>query len=237
MDIVFEEALRENIKLKISLYGISNSGKTYSSLLLARGLVGPQGKIAFVDTENRRALLYNHITKFNIVHMSPPFHPLKYSKAIDAAIENKFDVVILDSISHEWAGEGGILDIKGGLDEQGGNQFANWKAPTDLHNQFINNIIHSDIHVISCMRTKSAYVMSENERGKTVPKKMGLAPVQREGVDYEFDFTFDIASNHKAKVTKHRADLFPEEAFKITEETGSKIKQWLDTGPQEKEVK
>ena len=227
--IQFKKAVKDVIKVKLAVCGVSNSGKTYSALRLAKGLVGAEGKIAFVDTEHNSACLYASLFDFDVVNMNPPYHPLKFTQSIDAAINQSYDVVILDSISPEWAGDGGVLDIKGSLDERGGNQFSNWRKPTELHNKFIDKILSAPIHIICCMRSKQDYMMIQDSKGKTVPKKVGLAPIQREGIEYEFSLVFDIALNHRAKVEKDRTQVFKdiEEDFLITEDTGKLIRDWL----------
>ena len=233
MQITFKKPVRGDIYLKIGMMGVSNSGKTYSALRLARGIVGSKGKIALVDTENNSAALYCQLFNFDSVAMKPPYHPHKFTAAIDAAVEQGYNILILDSISHEWAMEGGVLDIKAGLDEAnpGSNQFTNWKKPGQLHSEFINKILHAPIHIISCMRSKSQYVMQENRYGKMAPVKHGLAPIQRDGLEYEFSLLFNLALNHHATVDqKDRTQIFKdvEKPFIVTEETGGLINKWLN---------
>ena len=225
-NIEFEQAIKTNVKAKIGLMGPSGSGKTFSALRLATGIV-EGNKIAFVDTENGSASLYANRFKFDVINFHPPFTPDKYIRAIDMAIEKKYDILVIDSISQEWTGEGGILEMKAEFDAQGGNQFANWKIPSLWHGKFLNKIILSNIHIICCMRTKQEYIIIEDERGRKVPKRVGLAPIQREGVEYEFTFVFEIGYNHIAKATKDKVELFGDTPFQITEDIGKKITDWL----------
>jgi len=227
MENIFKLATRENIKLKIGFSGPSGSGKTYSALLLARGIVGKEGKIALVDTEHTSSLLYSHLTNFDAAMMNPPYLVSKYVKSIENAVENKYDILIFDTISAEWNGEGGLLEQKQELDERGGNQFANWKNLTVDHQKFLAAILNAPIHLICCMRSKQDYILS-NENGKMKPIKVGLAPVQREGIEYEFSMVFDVDMQHRAQISKARTHLFDGKLFTVTEEAGKALINWAN---------
>lgn len=223
----FKKAERKQTKLKIAITGPSGSGKTYSALRLAKGL---GGKVAFIDTENGSASLYSDRFDFDVLEIEPPYSNDKYLSALQSAVEAKYDVVIVDSLTHQWAGEGGLLNKKEQMDARGGNSYTNWAKMTPEHEKFKAAILHSDIHVIGTMRSKMDYVMETNDKGKQAPKKVGLAPIQRDGMEYEFTTVFDIAMNHEAEVSKDRTGLFVGKLFQITEKTGSELLEWLLTG-------
>lgn len=231
----FVKAERKAVKLKLALAGISGAGKTMGSLLVASGLVGKGGKIAVIDTENGRSNLYSDhsLTKgieFDVLELQAPYTVTKYLAALNAAIEGGYDVVIMDSISHEWDGAGGILDQKNVVDSRGGNSFTNWGKFTPEHNKFLSAIISANIHVICTMRNKTDVVVESNEKGKQVPRKVGLKAVQREGVEYEFDTIFDIDIGHTFSVNKDRTGLFDGRIEVLTEKIGKELRDWLSTG-------
>lgn len=230
----FRKAERQNIKIKLAVTGPSGSGKTFSAIRLARGL-GP--KIAVIDSENGSASLYSDKFEFDVLEIGPPFTVQKYTEAIDVAVKAGYDVLVIDSLSHLWAGEGGLLEQKEALDNRGGkqNSYANWATITKSHELFKSKILQSDIHLIGTMRSKQDYAQQKDEAtGKTKVEKLGMAPIQREGLEYDFSVVFDIAISHYATASKDRTGLFTstmdQRAFVITEETGHTIKQWLDKG-------
>ncbi len=195
--MTFKKAERTQATLKIALTGPSGSGKTFSGLILAAAL---GKKIAVVDTENKSASLYADMDKgplagivFDVLDLEPPYTIVKYAEAIEAAEKAGYDVLLIDSISHAWAGEGGLLDKKAALDQRGGNSYTNWATITPEQERFKARILQAGIHVICTMRSKQDYVLEQNDKGKSVPKKVGLAPIQRDGMEYEFTTVFDIA--------------------------------------------
>lgn len=221
---MFKKAERKKTKLKIALTGPSGSGKTYSGLILAESF---GSKIAVIDTESGSASLYSDRFKFDVLEIKPPYTTEKYIEAIDAAINAGYESLVIDSLSHAWNGEGGILDRKTQLDARGGNSFTNWSKFTPEQDKFTAKILNADINIIATMRSKQDYIMGENSKGKSAPQKVGLAPVQREGFEYEFTIVFDIAMNHEAQTSKDRTGLFADKIFKIDKNTGSLIKTWL----------
>lgn len=229
--MAFRAAERKKAKLRLGLVGPSGSGKTYSSLLIAKGI---GGRIALIDTENGSGDLYagmKDIPQYDISTMSAPYTVEKYLDAIKEAEQAGYSVIIIDSLSHAWAGEGGLLDKQGKIADSGrGNSYTAWRQVTPLHNQLIEKMLTSPCHIIATMRTKVDYVVEADSKGKQVPKKIGLAPIQREGMDYEFTVVFDIDLNHNAQVSKDRTASFDGQIFKPGEETGSTLKAWLDTG-------
>jgi len=225
MEFQLHQAKRSKAKIKVGLQGPSGGGKTYSALLLAKGLVGDWSKIAVIDTENHSADLYSHLGNYNVLHLEAPFTPERYISAIEACEKSGMQAILVDSISHEWEGTGGILSIHSTMV---GNSFTNWSKLTPRHNDFIQKILQSPAHIIATIRTKQDYVLSE-KNGKQVPEKIGLKGVTREGMDYELTIVFDININHQSRASKDRTGLFdkvPE--FVITEKTGERILLWCN---------
>lgn len=222
---MFNKAIKEKLKAKVMMDGPSGSGKTLSALLLARGLVGPKGKIALLDTENRSASIYADRHEFDVCDLKAPFTPEAYIAIINGAV-GTYDALIIDSMSHEWNGQGGILEIK----EKLGDGFHHWKTITPRHNKFVSAIINADIHIITTLRSKTGYVMGENSNGGKSVTKMGLQPITRDGFEYENTVVFSINENHMATCKKDRTSLFNEHDFTITEETGEKLLAFLDDG-------
>ena len=229
-----QQAKRSKAKIKIGLQSPSGAGKTYSALLLGKGLCGDWTKVAVIDTENHSADLYSHLGNYNVLHLEAPFSPERYNTAIQVCEDAGMEVIIIDSISHEWESTGGILEIHSNMM---GNSFTNWSKVTPRHNDFIQKILQSPAHIIANIRSKQDYVLSE-KNGKMVPEKVGLKGVTREGMDYELTIVFDISINHQAKASKDRTGLFdktPE--FIISEKTGQRILEWCNKTISVDEVK
>ena len=225
---------RKKAKIKIGMQGPSGSGKTYSSLLLAKGLVDDWSKVVIIDTENNSADLYASLGDYNVITITPPFTPEKYIDAIKVAQVHGMEVIIIDSISHEWDGIGGVLDIHGNMP---GNSFANWAKVTPRHNAFIQAVLQTPCHFICTMRSKQDYVLSDRN-GKMVPEKVGLKSVTRDGTDYEFTLVFELDIKNLATASKDRTGLFyGKPATKLEEETGKVINNWCNTGVSENEVR
>lgn len=226
-NLTFRKAARKQAKIKVGLQGPSGSGKTTSALLLAFGLIGDWSKVVVIDSENGSADLYSHLGDFNVIGISAPYSPEKYIQAIQIAHAQGMEAIILDSISHEWEGDGGILDIHGNM---AGNSFSNWAKITPRHNSFVNAILNTPVHVIATIRSKQDYVMME-KNGKAIPEKVGLKGVTRDGMDYEFTLVFDIDIRHHARPSKDRTGIFSSKhEFIITQETGERIREWCESG-------
>ena len=234
----FVKAERKKAFIKLAITGISGSGKTYSSLRLARGLVGEHGRIAFIDTENASATLYDTVTNFDHCEIKPnakgKFSYQDFINKVQEAEQLGYDAVIVDSATHLWQG---ILDDKTSADLNGGNTYTNWAQPGQNFNATIQKFLQSRIHLISCMRSKTDYVLEPTDKGKLAPRKVGLAPIMRDGIEYEFSVVFDVirdrakALDHKARVSKDRTNLFVDsDLFLITEDTGRQIADWLASG-------
>lgn len=220
----FQKATRKKAKLKLAITGSSGAGKTYSALRLASGM---SSKIAYIDTENASASLYSDRFNFDVLDIKPPFDHGKFIDAIKMAVDNGYEVVVIDSASHFWEG---ILAYKDGLDKRGGNSFQNWNEAGDKFKGILEAVLQSPIHIIACMRSKMDYVQEKDDRGKTTIRKVGLAPIMRDGIEYEFTTVFDVDMSHNTQASKDRTGLFRDSIFQVTEETGKKLLEWLDKG-------
>jgi len=216
---------RKKARIKLALQGSAGSGKTFSSLLLAKGLTnGDFNKVAIIDTEHGSADLYAHLGNYNVMTMESPFSPEKYIEAISICESAGIEVIIIDSISHCWDY---LLDIHSNMP---GNSFTNWGKITPRQNAFVNKILQSNSHIISTMRVKQDYVLNQ-KNGKFVPEKVGLKAIQRNDLDYEFTIVFDVDIAHGIKATKDRTGLFIDKPeFIINASTGKKIREWCEQG-------
>lgn len=153
-------------------------------------------------------------------------------EAVCDLLDYAYDIIIIDSLSHAWNGQGGLLDLQSKLidTKYRGNSYNAWKDITPLQNQLVDALISSKCHIIATMRSKTEYIQTENERGRTEIRKVGLAPVQREGIDYEFGTVFDLSQNHMAMVSKDRTGLFDEQVFTVSQDTGKLPRKWLEDG-------
>jgi len=221
----FHKAERKKSKLRLALAGPAGSGKTYSALLIAFGL---GGKVAMIDTERGSGELYDYLGEYDVCTLEAPFTPEKYTEAIKEA-EKVYDVIIIDSLSHAWAGEGGLLDIHGHIADRSGNSWAAWRQVTPRHNELVEAMLQSKSHIIATMRSKMEYTQVE-ENGKKSIKKLGMNPIQRDGMEYEFTVFFDLDHNHVATASKDRTSLFDGKFFKPSKETGKILLGWLENG-------
>jgi hypothetical protein len=223
-----QKATRKQVKLKLGLSAVAGGGKTKGALLLAKGLCGNWEKIAVIDTENNSASLYSDMGPFNTLELTADYTPEKYIQAIKACEDAGMEVIIIDSITHEWDGKGGIIDISNSMT---GNSFTNWAKITPRHQAFIDAILQSKCHVITTVRRKQDYEMNKDSNGKTTVTKAGLKEVTREGFEYELTLNFNLDERHNCTASKDRTGLFMDKpAFIITEDTGKLIKQWCEQG-------
>lgn len=235
--IDFQLVTRKKSKARIAVVGPSGAGKTLSSLLLAYGITGDWGKIALIDTEHERGRFYAERGDFDIgqflyAPLYPPYSPDRYMDFVNsaAAAVGEDGVVIVDSFSHAWDNEGGVLEIKSGIAQQKGkNDYTAWDEAGKIQNNLVNTILSAPCHTIVTMRTKMAYAMEVNDRGKTVPVKIGLAPVQRDSTEYEFDVVFQINREHIACTSKDTTFLDAWSGV-ITPELGKQLGAWLEKG-------
>jgi hypothetical protein len=218
-----QTAQRKRAKIRLGLQGPSGSGKTFSALQVAYGLCGDWSRIAVVDSEHGSSHLYSHLGPYHVLELSEPHSPERYADAISIC-EKVADVVILDSITHEWEY---LLDVHGSMT---GNSFTNWSKITPRHQAFVQRILRSSSHVICCIRTKTEYTLTE-KNGRVVPEKVGLKGVQRDGIDYELSIMFDLDIKNMATASKDRTGLFfgkPEQ--KLSVQTGQQILDWCNSG-------
>ncbi|MEZ7892713.1 MAG: ATP-binding protein [Candidatus Wallbacteria bacterium] len=222
----FKKAQKNESRLRIAISGASGSGKTYSALRIAKGI---GGKIAVIDTERSSASLYADIIDFDVLNLEPPYNPQKYIEAIIEAENAGYNVIIIDSLSHAWSGTGGLLDLHDNIQKssKGVNGFSAWKEITPIQNRFIDTILASKCHIITTMRAKQEYIIEKGEY-KTQVRKVGLAPVQRDGLEYEFTIFFEISQEHVATASKDRTNLFDGKYFTPSEETGKILINWLN---------
>ncbi len=234
---IFTPVTREKAKLRLALTGVSGAGKTLGALYIAYGITGDWSKIALIDTEHERAKFYANRTdlgtgQFLWAALTPPYSPERYKAFVaDAAEEVGEDgVAIVDSLSHAWNGEGGVLEIKNKVaSRQGRNDYTAWDEAGQEQNALIDSILAVNCHTIITMRSKMAYTMQENERGKMQPVKIGLAPVQRSNAEYEFDIVLNIDRDHMAVASKDTTFLDKYGAV-ITPELGQQLAAWLNEG-------
>ena len=221
------KAERKKAKIKLGIQGPSGSGKTYSALLLAYGLTEDWSKVSIIDTENHSANLYAHLGGYNVLHLDAPYTPEKFIRAIRVCVTAGMEVIIIDSISHEWEGAGGILETHS---QMTGNSFTAWAKLTPRHNAFVQEILQSPVHILATTRTKQDYVLVD-KNGKMVPEKVGLKGITRDGMDYEFTLVFDLDIKHNSTVSKDRTGIFSSEVeHKISTKTGNKIRDWCNSG-------
>jgi len=232
-------AERSQVKLKIEVSGLSGSGKTYSSLLLAKGLTTGWDKVGLIDSENGSGELYSHLGPYKYIDIRygadaslvrDPHSPESYISAIKEMASAGCEVIVIDSISHEWDGIGGCLESV----ERLGGKFSAWGSVTPRHKAFLDTILNTPVHIIATARKKSDYIIGEEEKnGRTRQKieKVGLKDVQREGTEYEFTLQFTIDLKHLATAEKDRTGLFKNTTpFKLDEATGKELLKWSNSG-------
>ncbi len=221
------KATRKKAKIRLGLSAVSGGGKTYSALLVARGICGDWSKIAIIDSENSSADLYAHLGDFNVLPITAPFSPEKYIEAIHTCEKAGMEVIIVDSITHEWDGKGGCLEIVESL----GGKYQDWAKVTPRHQAFIDAIIQSPCHMITTVRRKQDYEMIKDNNGKVKVEKGGLREITREGFEYELTINLELDTRHNATASKDRTGLFMgKPAFMPSEKTGELIAQWCEQG-------
>lgn len=226
----FEKAMRKKAKLRLALTGPSGSGKTYSALLVAKGI---GGKVAFIDTEKGSASLYSDIADFDVLELDPPFSPERFIEAIKSAESAGYETLILDSITHEWGGVGGCLELVDTIAKAKyrGNSWSAWSEINPRHRLFLDAILRSPMHIIATMRSKTETAQVE-ENGRKKVAKLGMKSEQRDGVEYEFTTVLDIAhETHHAIASKDRTKLFSNsDPVILSEDTGKRLLEWLESG-------
>lgn len=226
------QSQRKQTKIKIMISGCSGSGKTYSSLLLAYGLVKDWSKIVLLDSEYGSGDLYAHLGNYNILTIPNPFSPEQYLRGIEVSVKAGMEVIIIDSLSNVWSY---LLDYNASL--SGSNSFCNWAKTGAIHENFIQQILQVNAFVICTVRKKQGYAI-KNENGRMIPEKIGLKNIARENLDYSFSLSFDLDMEHNAHCTKDRTGLFSHKSeFVITESTGTDLLAWSNSGLKADDVK
>ena len=247
MAIVLKKAQRKKVKLKIGIAAPSGGGKTASALIMGYGLVKGEhpdwsddqvwDKIAIIDTENGSGELYANCTigstaigSYNSVSIEPPYEPTKYIEAMDACKAAGMEVCIVDSLSHAWNGQGGLLEKQANIAKRTGNSYTAWRDISPVYQKLIDTILQTDMHFICTMRSKIEYVQEKDDRGKTTVKKKGMAPQIRDGAEYEFSMFLEIDADHQAFVSKDRTGVIDGQYFTVTPDVGIKLAHWLEGG-------
>ena len=224
----FKKATKSQAKLRMAITGPSGSGKTYTALTLA----GALGSVAVVDTERGSASKYADLFSFDVLELTE-YNPRNYIDAIREARDAGYDVLVIDSLSHAWTGQGGVLELvdRAAKRSQSQNSFAAWRDVTPLHNQLVDTILTTPMHIIATMRSKTEYVLEKDERGKTAPRKVGLAPVQRDGMEYEFDVVAEMDMDNNLIVSKSRIiSLTGVVINRPGVQLGETLRAWLSDG-------
>jgi hypothetical protein len=254
MALELKKAQRKRAYLKLGLSGGSGSGKTLGALLIGFGLLKGKypkeadenlwSKIAIIDTENGSGELYVgrdiagiKIGEYSAITLAPPFEADKYTSAIEMCKDNGIEVCIVDSTTHLWSGQGGLLEQQGNAAKRSGNSYTAWRDITPQHNRFVETMLQTPMHLIATMRAKQEYVQEkDSQSGKTTVRKLGMEPEQRKGMEFEFTTFFEINAEHEAFGSKDRTSLFDQKTFKITPKIGEEMMKWLDSGTNAEDV-
>lgn len=229
----FTKAERKKARLRLALSGPSGSGKTYSALLIAKGI---GGKIAVIDTEHESASLYAgkpEIPDFDSLSLTPPYSPERFIAAIKSAEDAGYTTLVIDSLSHEWNGSGGCLEINEALAQARfkGNTWSAWNETTPRHRALLDAILGSRLHIIATMRSKTETVQNEGANGRKQVVKLGMKAEQRDGSEYEFTTVLDIShDSHLAVASKDRTGLFAGDPKVLSEATGQMLLEWMESG-------
>lgn len=229
----FTPATRHEAKARVALIGPTGAGKTWTALQWAEILAGPAGTIGVIDTENGSASLYSDTYQFQTAPWYPPYDPAKLAAAVNAAAK-QFDVLIVDSLTHFWQGDGGVLDI---VEQEGakvgarGNNFAGWKKGTPLWRGILDALIFAPCHVVVTMRSKMDYVQQQGNDGRMRVEKMGMAPVARNDVEYEFTVVGELDQAHRLTITKSRCSALADQVAPAhqAEKLAAALVEWLGT--------
>ncbi len=227
MPVTFTKATKEQAKLRMALVGPAGSGKTMTALLIAKEL---GSKIAVIDTEYGSASLYSDKADFDVLQLTS-FSVENYLAGIDAAVKGGYDVLIIDSLSHAWAGKNGVLEFKDAVSAKSGDSYGAWRKATPLHNSLVDALLAAPIHIIATMRAKTEYVIEKDDNGKTRMRKIGLQPVQRDGLEYEFGIVADLDWDHNLIIDKSRCEALTDKVFnRAGKDIADILKDWLTSG-------
>ena len=248
MEFKIQRATRSQTKLRLALTGASFAGKTTGALMLAKGLVegmieagqlsaSPNPRIGLIDTERKRSHLYSHLVPFDVIDLAPPYSIERYLGAMHALEDAGNEVIIVDSASHAWSGAGGLLSTI-----KSDNSFSEWRKATPVQDEFIDSIMRSPAHMIVTMRSKTEWVvekqMSKSGREVNAPRRIGMKPIQRDGVEYEFTTLLDLQLTHDKKrrlieVIKDNTGVFLEADLQAVDNwslAGRQCITWISEG-------
>jgi hypothetical protein len=236
--MAMRKAQRRKAKLRLGISGPAGGGKTLGALLMAYGITGNWEYICLVDSENYSGDLYANTNKagvdigeYNIISLTAPYTPEKYTAAIKECEEAGIKVIIIDSLTHAWAGVGGLLDKKGQIEKKTGNGWTAWRDVTPMHNNLVDAILSSSCHIIATLRAKMEHVQEKDpSTGKTVIRKIGMNPIQRDGMEYEFTTFIDVDQDHQCVSSKDRTSIVDGRAFQLTPDLGKQFLEWLESG-------
>lgn len=227
MTFEIRKAQRQGARLLIQLSGVSGSGKTYTALQLAYGLAGQNAdKVVMIDTENRRGSLYANALPqpFNIIDFYAPFSPARYVQAIEAAVNAGAEVIVIDSVTHEWESEGGCEWIANQ------SRFPDWKKAKAEHKRFMTYMLQSPAHIIACTRAREKVDFSDPKN----PIKLGIQPIQEKNFSYEATVSLMMHDQgHRQDVLKCPAELqgvLGRGDGYIGSKDGLALRQWVDGG-------
>lgn len=227
----FHPATKAQSYLRLALIGPSGVGKTYSALRIAQAF---GTRIAVIDTERGSASKYADEFRFQVEELTAPFSPQNYVRAIQEAIDGSYDVLIIDSLSQAWAGPGGVLEMHdvAAARDKSGNSYTAWRFVTPEHNKLIDAMLQAPLHVIATMRAKTGHEVVKGENGKMEVRKIGLDPIQRDGIEYEFDVVGELDGHHRMAITKTRCRALTDAiiAEPSAENPGRVLQTWLSDG-------
>lgn len=237
----FEICEPTNFYLRMGLWGPAGSGKTYTALKLATEF--GCDKVGVIDTEAKSARRYakSFTQPFFCLELEH-FSPSEYIQAIETAEQAGIEFLVIDSLSHAWAGKGGVLemvDLAAKKQARGStaNSFSAWREVTPEHNRLVEKLLRIPMHLIVTLRTKTEYVVEQDARGKSVPRKIGLAPIQREGLEYEFDIIGEFSLDHELLITKTRCPTLTEPVLsKPGKELAKTLRHWVGFSPRQPEA-
>lgn len=237
---MMRKAQRRKAKFRLGLSGPAGSGKSMGALLVAYGITSDWDKICLIDTENFSGDLYANynynniqIGEYNVISLTEPYTPDKYVAAIKECEAAGIECVIIDSLTHAWDGVGGLLDKKGQIEKSGKpgvNSWTAWRDVTPMHNRLVEAVLSSGCHVIATLRAKMEHVQEKDSNGKVVVRKIGMKPIQRDGMEYEFTTFIDIDQDHQCTSSKDRTSIVDGKVFMLTPDTGKQFLKWLDSG-------
>lgn len=231
MTITFERATKQQLPARVCLAGPTGSGKTFSAIIEMAPVFGQRRLL--IDTEHGSGALYADQGEYDYYRFDPPYDPARLVEVVKAADDQGYEVVVVDSLSHFWEGEGGTIDIADAAGQRAsGNSFAGWKVATPALRHLIDTLLDLRAHLIVTMRSKMEYVLETNDKGKQVPRKVGMAPVMRQGIEYEFALVADMDLDHRMVISKSRCSTLADTVVQPNraKEMATTFKAWLTSG-------